>query len=274
MKHCSSGLNDFSLLHGLSMVGRWWLAVMLLALAFAQMWSERPVCVLWNSVQFLRLMWRSKAAWPRWLLAAWCWWLVSRASEPHRWYRWGWHWMSGPLRQKQLFLAYDLSTSNRSNLTGFLVNLASRMWHWCGTTVFLCAVSLEAWSSLCLPPFLSPCLSSSSPAPDGEHSGEDTGKGRCVYLPETKCCAVADGNALEQAVHSDTTVTLQWSLYCRENSFSLNIALTDLFVGFRIWWYKPCHQNLFPPEFCYIFIIICGIPEGLTLALCIYLNCI
>lgn len=74
---------------------------------------------------------------------------------------------------------------------------------------------------------------------------EDTGKGRCVYLLKTKCCCVADGNALEQVEHSDTTVTLQWSLYCRENSFSLNIALNDLFVGFRIWWYKPCHQILF-----------------------------
>lgn len=36
---------------------------------------------------------------------------------------------------------------------------------------------------------------------------EDTGKGRCVYFPETKCCAVADGSALEQVAAFDTTAT-------------------------------------------------------------------
>lgn len=36
---------------------------------------------------------------------------------------------------------------------------------------------------------------------------EDTDKGRCVYFPETKCCAVADGSALEQVAAFDTTAT-------------------------------------------------------------------
>lgn len=36
---------------------------------------------------------------------------------------------------------------------------------------------------------------------------EDTGKGRCVYFPETKCCAAADGSALEQVAAFDTTAT-------------------------------------------------------------------
>lgn len=36
---------------------------------------------------------------------------------------------------------------------------------------------------------------------------EDTGKGRCVYFPEIKCCAAADGSALEQVAAFDTTAT-------------------------------------------------------------------
>lgn len=248
MKCYSCGLNDFSQTHGLSMVGRWWLAVMLLALAFAQMWFGRCVCVLWNSVQFLS--WCGGAvllcAWPRWLSAAWGWWLLSRASDLHRWCRWGWHWNVLPTKAEAAISYIQFKVP----LTGVIWE--AFWWTWpagCGTVIFLCATSPEAWSSPCLPSFLSPRLSSSSPAPDGQHSGEDTGKSRCVYLPETKCCAVADGSALEQAAHSDTTVTLQWSLYWRENSFSLNIALNDLFVGFGTWCYKPRRQNFFPVNF-------------------------
>lgn len=42
---------------------------------------------------------------------------------------------------------------------------------------------------------------------------EDTGKGRCVYFPETKCCAVADGSALEQVAAFDTIATQPGNLY-------------------------------------------------------------
>lgn len=115
-------------------------------------------------------------------------------------------------------------------------------------------------------------MPSSSPAPDGQHSGEDTGTGRCVYLPETKRCAVADGNALEQVVHSDTTVTLQRSLRCRESSFSLNIAHRGLFVDLEL-----DDTNLairfffFPVDYLTFFTLICGL-QGLALP--IYLNCV
>lgn len=96
-------------------------------------------------------------------------------------------------------------------------------------------------------------MPSSSPAPDGQHSGEDTGTGRCVYLPETKCCAVADGNALEQVVHSDTTVTLQRSLRCRESSFSLNITHRGLFVDLELDDTNLAIRFFFPCGLSYLF---------------------
>lgn len=115
------------------------------------------------------------------------------------------------------------------------------MWHLC---LPLCHIPW-GWSSLWLCSFLSPCLSSSSPVPDGQQSGEDTGRGRCVYLPETKRCSGADGNAPGHVALSDTAVTLHWSPHCRQNLFSLTVALHDLFVAFRIWQYKSCHQRFF-----------------------------
>lgn len=100
--------------------------------------------------------------------------------------------------------------------------------------------------SPCLSCFLSPCLSSSSPAPDGQHSGEDTGKGRCVYLLETKRCAVADGGAPEQAVHSDT-VTLQWSLFWELFFFKHSTSCLRVHLEFG-------YTNLAIRTFCPIFV--------------------
>lgn len=201
--------------------GRWWLAVMLFALACIEVWFGRSVCVLCIPVQFLSLMWSGDT------VGAWasCWWFISGTSDLHRW-----DWVSCPLSAE----AAVCYISVKVPLTGFLVNLPIRQRHWCGTFVFLCATSLEAWDSLWLRSFLSPCLSSSSPAPDGQHSGEDTGRGRCVYLPETKRCSGADGNAPGRTALSDTAVTLHWSPHCRQNPFSLTVALNGLFVAFRI----------------------------------------
>lgn len=56
-----------------------------------------------------------------------------------------------------------------------------------------------------LPHPLCPGLPSCLPAPYGPLSREDTGRSRCVCLPEMRC-AVADGDALQQTVHFDTTV--------------------------------------------------------------------
>lgn len=36
---------------------------------------------------------------------------------------------------------------------------------------------------------------------------EDTGKGRCVYFPETKCFAATDGSAFKQMAAFDTAAT-------------------------------------------------------------------
>lgn len=151
-------------------------------------------------------MWSSDAtgAWP------WCWWLLSGTTALHRWVWVSWH------------LSAEAAISDiwsKVPLTGFLVNLPIRRQHWCGTFVFLCATSLGAWSSLWLHSLLSPCLSSSSPAPNGQPSGEDTGGGRCVYLPETKRCSGADGNAPGHTALSDTAVTLHWSPHCRQKLF-------------------------------------------------------
>lgn len=122
---------------------RWWLAVMLFALACIEVWFGRSVCVLCIPVQFSRLMWRGDAvgAWP------WCWWLFSGTSDLHRW-----DWVLCPL-SAEAAICY---VSVKVPLTGFLVNLPIRKQHWCGTFVFLCATSLEAWDSLWLYSFPEP----------------------------------------------------------------------------------------------------------------------
>lgn len=220
------------------MAGRWWLAGMLFALACVEVWFGRSVYVLRVPVQFSRLMWSSDAVWA----LPWCWWLISGTSALHRW-----DWMSCPL-SAEAAISYIWF---KVPLTAFLVNLPIGRRHWRGTFFFLSTTSLGAWSSLWLCSFLSPRLSSSSPAPDGQQSGEDTGRGRCVYLPETKHCSGADGNAPGRAALSDTAVTLHWSPHCRQNLLSLTVALNVLFVAFRIWQYKPCHQSwvFFPVNF-------------------------
>jgi hypothetical protein len=70
-----------------------------------------------------------------------------------------------------------------------------------------CAISLEASSSQPAPVLPMPRLAFQLTCSRWAAQWEDTGKGRCVYLPETKCCAVADGSALEQMAAFDTTAT-------------------------------------------------------------------
>lgn len=68
----------------------------------------------------------------------------------------------------------------------------------------LCAISLEASSPLLAPISPMPRLAFQLTYSRWAAQWEDTGKGRCVYFPETKCCAVPDGSALEQMAAFDT----------------------------------------------------------------------
>lgn len=71
----------------------------------------------------------------------------------------------------------------------------------------LCTISLEASSSLLAPALPLPRLAFQLTCSRWAAQWEDTGKGRCVCFPETKCCAAADGSALEQMAAFDTTAT-------------------------------------------------------------------
>lgn len=70
-----------------------------------------------------------------------------------------------------------------------------------------CAISLEALSPLLTPFSLMPRLAFQLTCSRWAAQWEDTGKGRCVYFPETKCFAATDGSALEQMAAFDTTAT-------------------------------------------------------------------
>lgn len=70
-----------------------------------------------------------------------------------------------------------------------------------------CAISLEALSPLLGPVSPMPRLAFQLTCSRWATQWEDTGKGRCVYFPETKCCAAADGSALEQMAAFDTAAT-------------------------------------------------------------------
>lgn len=69
-----------------------------------------------------------------------------------------------------------------------------------------CAISLEASSPLLAPVSPMPGLAFQLTCSRWAAQWEDTGKGRCVYFPETKCAA-ADGNALEQVTAFDSAAT-------------------------------------------------------------------
>lgn len=70
-----------------------------------------------------------------------------------------------------------------------------------------CAISLEASSSLLAPISPMPRLAFQLTCSRWAAQWEDTGKDRCVYFPETKCCAAADGSALKQMAAFDTAAT-------------------------------------------------------------------
>lgn len=70
-----------------------------------------------------------------------------------------------------------------------------------------CAISLEASSPLLAPVSPMPRLAFQLTCSRWAAQWEDTGKGRCVYFLETKCCAAADGSALEQMTAFDTAAT-------------------------------------------------------------------
>lgn len=70
-----------------------------------------------------------------------------------------------------------------------------------------CAISLEASSPLLASVSPTPRLAFQLTCSRWAAQWEDTGKGRCVYFLETKCCATADGSALEQTTAFDTTAT-------------------------------------------------------------------
>ena len=67
-----------------------------------------------------------------------------------------------------------------------------------------CAISLEASSPLLTPVSPMPRLAFQLTCSRWAAQWEDTGKGRCVYFPETKCCAAAYGSALKQMAAFDT----------------------------------------------------------------------
>lgn len=70
-----------------------------------------------------------------------------------------------------------------------------------------CATSLEALSPLRTPVSPMPRLAFQLTCSRWAAQWEDTGKGRCVYFPETKCFAATDGSAFEQMAAFDTTAT-------------------------------------------------------------------
>lgn len=70
-----------------------------------------------------------------------------------------------------------------------------------------CAISLEVSSPLFTPILPMPRLAFQLTCSRWAAQWEDTGKGRCVYFPEKKCCTAADGSALEQVAAFDTTAT-------------------------------------------------------------------
>lgn len=70
-----------------------------------------------------------------------------------------------------------------------------------------CAISLEALSPLLTPVSPMPWLAFQLTCSRWAAQWEDTGKGRCVYFPETKCFAATDGSAFEQMAAFDTTAT-------------------------------------------------------------------
>lgn len=67
-----------------------------------------------------------------------------------------------------------------------------------------CAFSLEASSPLLARISPVPRLAFQLTCSRWAAQWEDTGKGRCVYFPETKCCVAADGSASEQMAAFDT----------------------------------------------------------------------
>lgn len=140
-------------------------------------------------------------------------------DHPIYWYPWV-MWPSEQLDQVKPWLckSYPLNTTNHllHVIKISLTRVISRaFWQMClaGCDMtkhchFLSAISLEASSSPPAHPHPAmPRLAFQLTCSRWVAQWEDTGKGRCVYFPESKCCAVADGSALEQVAAFDTTAT-------------------------------------------------------------------
>lgn len=107
----------------------------------------------------------------------------------------------------QPFVTCDWNITNKGSFTCFLAHVVSRMWHDAALpSPSMCHLPWGLIFSTC--PGLThaeACLQLTCSRWAAQW--ENTGKGRCVYFPETKCCAAADGSALEQVAAFDTAAT-------------------------------------------------------------------